>query len=100
MSFSFQITAPSKQDATDQTFTELVKVASQQSIHAKDSEQCFAAASAFIALLSDPSDAQEVRVMVNGSLSWTGNLDAITSITAANISVSAYLVDKGQATQQ
>ena len=87
MSYSFTVTAESKADAKQKVSDEFVNVVAAQPPHAKDRDAAVAAAGAFIDLLADPTDAQQVMVSVHGSLGW--NHDAPDSFTGAGVGVSA-----------
>ena len=85
MSYSFNVTAASKEEAKEKIAAELDKVVLSQPVHAADREQAQAAASAFIDVLADPADGEEIRVSVHGSVGWREE----GKFTHANIGVSA-----------
>lgn len=92
MSYSFTVSAPTKSDAADKVFTALTEVCGSQPIHGADSKQAHEAATAFINMLAEPGEDQQVIVTVNGSLSWFGgDADSKPPISGASIGVNAYL---------
>lgn len=90
MSYSFSVKAASKAEALAKVDAELNKVVAGQPMHAADSAQASAAATAFVAILQEPSETQVVCVSVNGSLSWDGN----AVVTSASVGVYASLLVK------
>lgn len=89
MSYSFNITAESKADATAQVTTELAKVVASQPVHAKDCAQAQAAADSYIALLPEPNDTQSIFMWVSGALGWTGDGDdKVFNSASVNVAVS------------
>jgi len=93
MSYSFGVKAANKADAKAKIVIEFDKVVAQQGVHTKDRDQAQAAANAFVDLLDD-DDTKDINVSMSGSLSGSWSGSNLTSFTGANVSVSAYLVDK------
>jgi hypothetical protein len=97
MSYSFNGRAATKTAAKEFVAAELAKVISSQPIHVRDRDQAQAAANAFIDLVED-DDTKDVSVSVNGSVGWNLSLapgaESSHPLTAAAVSVSAYLVAK------
>lgn len=91
MSYSFSVRAASKAEALQKIAAELDKVVAAQAVHAKDRSQAMAAAEAFVGLVAEPSDSQEVSVSVNGSVGWTGEE---MNITGASVGVSVGVLQK------
>jgi len=85
MSYSFSVTANTKDEARAKIVVELDNVVSTQPTHEADKQAAYNTADAFIGLLADPSDAELVTVNVCGYLSWR---DAGV-FTAASVSVTA-----------
>ena len=85
MSYSFNVTAPTKDEAKEKITAEFDKVIASQPVHAADRDAAQAAAHAFVDVLSAPADGEEIRVSVHGSVGWRteGNF------THSNIGVSA-----------
>lgn len=89
MSYSFHVRAASKAAAIAAVAAKLDEVAAAQPSHAVDKAQALAAASAFIEVLPEPSDAQDVTVSVNGSVGWTGTWGVDHKVTHTAVGVSA-----------
>lgn len=70
MSYSFDFTVSTKEEAKARVASELDQVISTQPVHAKDRDAALATAVAFIDLLND-DDTKDVRVNVHGSVGWT-----------------------------
>lgn len=94
MSYSFNVRAASKAAAIAAVAAKLDEVAAQQPSHAVDKAQALAAATAFVEVLPEPSDAQDVTVSVNGSVGWTGTWGVDHKLTYAAVGVSAGFVRK------
>lgn len=89
MSYSFSVAEATKEAAKQSiadAFDEMVK---GQPVHSKDRDPAVAAAQAFVDVLGDPTDEQEVYVNMHGSLGWQH--DAPDDITGAGLSISASL---------
>lgn len=95
MSYSFQIRAANKAAAKAAVAAKFDQTAGTQACHARDKVQALAAADAFIDLLTD-DESKDVSVTMSGSLSgqWQGS--DVTSISSANLSVTAYQVNREQ----
>jgi NAD-dependent oxidoreductase involved in siderophore biosynthesis len=94
MSYSFGITATSKADATAKVVAEFDQVVANQPPQAADKEAVVAAASAFIGILREPGDGEQLSVNVYGSLGWEGDYSAPTAFRSGNVSVSAFIAAK------
>lgn len=94
MSYSFGITAISKADATAKVIAEFNQVVANQPPHAADKKAVVAAASAFIGILREPGDGEQLSVNVYGSLGWEGDYSAPTAFSSGNVSVSASIAAK------
>jgi hypothetical protein len=93
MSYSFTVKADTKAEAKEKIAKEFDNVVSQQPIHAADQSAAVAAGAAFVDVLPDPSDVQQINVHVYGSVGWHDAAEA-KNITSANVSVSASLASK------
>jgi hypothetical protein len=98
MSFSFDFTAPTKDEAKARATAELDEVVRVQPAHAQDRAAALAAAHAFIDLLAD-DDSKDVRVNVHGSVGWNHNPDDPYGannppLTHASVGASAWHVAK------
>jgi hypothetical protein len=92
MSYSFGVIGTSKADAMAKAAAEFDRVVANQPSHAADKEAAVAAASAFINILREPRDSEQVTVSMYGSLGWelasspvaflSGNIGVSVSITA------------------
>ena len=90
MSYSFGITAATKDEAGEKIEAEWGKIVIAQPSHAADRQAAQDAAKAFIGVLKEPSEGECIKVDMYGSLSWRdGNV-----FTAAQVNVSAYLAPK------
>lgn len=70
MSYSFNVQAPTKEEAKAAVAAEFEKVLEGQPVHAADLPAARVAAAAFIDVLKDPTETEEVKVRVNGWVSW------------------------------
>ena len=87
MSYSFSVTAATKDAAGVAVEAELAKVVENQPSHAADRQAAQDAAEAFIDLLRDPGEGECVGVSMSGSLIWqTGDV-----YTSASVNVSAWV---------
>ena len=91
MSYSFAVSASTKDEAKQKVADEFAKVIENQPSHAADKDSAVAAAGAFIDLLTDVPADHHISVSMHGSLSW--NSDAQDKFTSAIVGVSVYLVD-------
>jgi hypothetical protein len=85
MSYSFSVSAPSKDEAKTKVRDELVRVTTAQPVHALDSDQAFEAVAAFIELLHD-DPTRDVSASISGSISTTDQ-----NVTHANVNVTVQL---------
>lgn len=69
MSYSFTITAKSREEAKEKVKEQLDRVARDQPSHIADKDAALGAASAFVDLVTIP-EGRDVRVSVSGSLGW------------------------------
>lgn len=98
MSYSFNFTACTKEEAKARVAIELDKIIVHQATHSRDRDAALAAAEAFIDLLSD-DETKDIRVTMHGSVTydWTAQdpngLQA--PLTQASSGVSACHVPKG-----
>ena len=99
MSYSFQFTAATKEEAKARVAKEMDQVVDVQKCHAKDRDAAIAAAGAFIDLLADVDD-KAIYVNVSGTVSylWSNeNPDGTnpdTVFTNVGVNVSAYHTHK------
>lgn len=70
MSYSFSVSADSKEDATGKIREQFDAVVVNQPSHAADKEAAVVAAQSLVRLLVDPKDGEEIYVSMNGSLGW------------------------------
>jgi len=95
MSYSFNVTATTKKEASAKVADELKKVCETQPDHVKDCDQAHAAAVAFIELLPAPAEGEQFSIWVNGSLSWKGDGNAkVYSSASVGVGVSVVPVPK------
>lgn len=94
MSYSFNVRAATKAEAKLKVAVELDKVVASQPVHSTDREQAMAAATAFIDMLADAGEQQEIAVSVNGWLSWSGETPVGTGFSGSCVGVSASLTTK------
>ena len=96
MSYSFNIQAATKAAAKQAISQKLAQVEANQPVHRADRQQAEATAHAFVDQLQD-DDARDIAVSVNGSLGWSGSLDAqglTGEIVSTSVGVSARLVPR------
>jgi hypothetical protein len=70
MSYSFTITADTKEEATRQIREKFDEVVAAQPSHAADREAAVVAGQTLTRLLADPPEGDEIYVNMYGSLSW------------------------------
>lgn len=70
MSYSFSVTAATKEESTAKIREKFDDVVVAQPTHAADKEAAVVAAQTFVRLLAEPKDDEEIYVIVNGSLGW------------------------------
>lgn len=88
MSYSFSVTAATKNEAIQKVSEQLDAVVSGQPVHAADKAQALAAAVIFVNVLMD-DPAKDIVVSLNGSIWSTEN-----GVAQLNVGVSAGLRDK------
>lgn len=93
MSYSFGLRAASKTALLALVAAKMDEIAAQQVCHERDKAPALAAAEAFVGQLTE-DDTRDVSITMSGSLTghWEGS--DVTRVTGANVSVSAYLVDR------
>jgi hypothetical protein len=80
MSYSFSVTASTKDEAKAKAAQEFDAVIAIQPYHAKDAAYALANVGAVIDLMRD-DDTQDIRVECWGSLMWSTDPDEITGVT-------------------
>lgn len=90
MSYSFSVTAATKAEAKEKIAEEFDKVLASQPVHQVDRATTQAAAEAFVDMLVDPNEDQQVSVSVNGWVGWR----AEGEFTSASGSVTASITAK------
>lgn len=93
MSYSFTIRALTKAAAAAAVTEKMAEVAAAQQCHKRDEQQAVATAHAFIDLL-DEDETREVSVSMSGSIAGNWQGSDVTSVSGANVSISAGLVTK------
>ncbi len=93
MSYSFGITGASKADAAAKVAAEFDQVVANQPSHAADKEAAVAAASAFINILREPRDGEQITVSMHGSLGWESASSPVVFLSS-NVGVSASITAK------
>ena len=88
MSYSFIVTADTKDDAGKKVEEQLGQVVASQPSHEFDRQVAQNAAEGFIDVLADPKEGEEIYVSVVGSLSWSGD-PAPNVFSNASVSVHA-----------
>lgn len=71
MSYSFTVTAPTKEEAKQKISDQMAVVVQNQPDHKLDEVAAVAAGSAFVDLLGDVPDGHEVLVSMHGSVGWS-----------------------------
>lgn len=94
MSYSFSITAGSKDEAGKKVEEQLAQVVASQPIHEADRQAAQDTAEGMINCLADPGDGKEISVYVSGSLGWSGVYPDSHAVTSSNVSVTASVRDK------
>lgn len=93
MSYSFTITAPSKEEAKQAIAAKFDEVIASQPAHAKDKDAALATANAFIDLVkAEVPDDHVVSVNMHGSVGW--NVEAPNDLTGAGVGVSVHFIAK------
>lgn len=93
MSYSFNVQAPTKAEAKEKIEAQFDAVLNSQPVHAADLPAARAAAAAFVDVLNEPNEAEQVKVRVNGYVSWRGAADFVS----ASFGVTADLAPKDAA---
>jgi hypothetical protein len=88
MSYSFSVKAATKDEAKKKVADQMQAVVDNQPVHASDHDAVLVSAKAFIDILGDPNEGDEVHVSVNGYLSWHGDMSQADFI-GANVTVAA-----------
>ncbi len=88
MSYSFAITAVTKDEAGVRVEEQLELVVGSQPVHARDRQAAQDVAEAFIDMLPEPSDGERVAVSVWGSLSYRAD----DTFTSASVGVTATII--------
>jgi hypothetical protein len=70
MSYSFTVAADTKEEAKRKIAENFDNVVAGQSSHSADRDAGVACAQAFVDMLAEPVDGDEIYVSVHGSLSW------------------------------
>lgn len=92
VSYSFSVSASTKDEAKKLIAEQFALVVKSQPSHAADEPTAIAAGNAFVDLMDDVPEGQEIYVSMYGSLGW--NHDAPGKFLSANVSVSANLRKK------
>ncbi len=90
MSYSFNVTAASKEAAKAEVASKFAEIVSGQPIHERDNAGAVAAANAMIDLLSDPTEESVVVVVMSGYLSWMNE----DTFTGASVKIDANIRPK------
>lgn len=85
MSYSFSVTAESKVEAKEKIAGQFDTIIAAQPVHAADRASAQAAADAFVDVLKDPAENEQIAVTVNGYVSW----QAEGEFTGASVGVTA-----------
>ncbi len=89
MSYSFKVTAKSKQGLKEAAVVEIAKVVAQQPVHAKDNLAMIKTCNAFTDYIEkELEDGESYTLSANGYLSWVTD----GGITGASISVSTGII--------
>jgi hypothetical protein len=92
MSYSFQVTAGTKMDATQKIREQFDALVVTQPAHAADKEAAVVAAQTLVKLLAEPREGDEIYVSMYGSLGWQH--DVPEEFLSASVSISASLRNK------
>lgn len=96
MSYAFTVEAPTKEEAKQKVAAEFDAILQAQPVHEVDLTAARAAAAAYVDVLNEPKSAENVRVQVNGYVSWRGQMDE-KDFTGATVTVGAHLVLRDEA---
>jgi hypothetical protein len=94
MSYSFSVTADTKEDATRQIREQFDIVVASQPSHAADKEAAVVAAQTLVRLLAEPHEGDEIYVTMYGSLGWRN--DAPDEFLSAGLTIGASVRNKSQ----
>ena len=94
MSYSFTVRAATKAEAKLKVAVELDKVVEHQPVHATDRDQAMTVATAFVDMLAEAGEKQDIVVSVNGWLSWSGETPSGTGFSGSCVGVSASVTAK------
>lgn len=89
MSFSFNFTAASRDEAKAKARAEMDKVVQQQPIHRNDQRLVLSAVDAYVDLCPEPKDGQVVNLNVSGSVTWSGPMNPDADIIGAGLHITA-----------
>ena len=81
MSYSFNFTAATKEEAIERAEQEFANVVALQPNHEKDRAAALANIQAVVMLLPD-DDTQDIAVAANGWVSWTNDPDKIFGVSS------------------
>lgn len=90
MSYSFSVSAKTKDAAGVEIEKALAIVVASQTMHEADRQAAQDAAQRFIDLLREPHEGEHVVVSMSGSLSWYEG----GAFTGASVNISAYIAPK------
>lgn len=89
MSYSFGITAATKEEAKQRVAEEFEKTIAMFPIHARDKTAVLANAAAIIDQLAD-DDTRDITVTVSGYLSWSVHCDNVEDAAVQSGGIAAY----------
>lgn len=92
MSYSFSITADSKDEAGEKVEEQLSAVVQNQPVHELDRQTAQNAAVSSVSFLIEPSEQEQIQVSVSGYLGWRS--EGPKDFTSANVSVTASIVPR------
>lgn len=95
MSFSFAISATSKEAVREAASAEMDKIISGQPDHAHDKDAVVNACAAYADLLNGFEDGDTISVSVSGSLGWSSSSGEHHKYTGAGLSISARSYKQG-----
>lgn len=93
MSYSFSVIADTKAEAKQKIADSFANVVNGQPSHAADQAAVVACGQAFVDLLADPQEGDEIYVNMYGSLSWH-NDDVGGTFLSGGVTVNASLRNK------
>jgi hypothetical protein len=92
MSYSFSVTADTKQEATHKIREKFDEVVLAQPSHVADREAAVVAAQTLVRLLADPKEGEEIAVSMNGSVGW--KYDSPEEFLHANVTINTSMRKK------